>query len=98
MRRRRKVGLELASVMLDDDRGDAGDSVMQGCGFSTMMPGEHHQHDGLLPDPQDAGIISDERLPVTGLVCHTNVAQVSREAIIHLLHFHRVKQLVARPL
>ena len=93
-----KVGRELASVVLDHERGYAGDSVMEGCRLSSMMAREHHQHDGLFVDPQYSSIIGDNGLPIAGFMYYANVAQISREAIVYLLHFHRVQQLFARSL
>src|SRR3954462_5852311 len=89
------VRRDLSSVVLDHHGGYTSDGVMQGGSFSTVMPGEYDQHDGLILDPQNSGIIGDERLPVSRLVGNPHIVQISREAVVDLLHLHGVQQSLA---
>src|SRR5882672_4148493 len=50
-----------------------------------MVPGEDHQHNGLILKEEDARVIGDERLTVPGFVRYEHVAKVFGEAIVDLL-------------
>ena len=90
------VRRELPSVVLHHHRSYTRDCVVQGCRFSSVVAGEHDQHNRLLPDPHYSGIVGDKRLAVSGFVRDADISQVAWEAIVHLLHFHDVEQLLAR--
>ena len=90
------VRRELPSVVLHHQRSYARDCVVQGRCFSSVVAGEHDQHNRLLPDPHYSGIVGDKGLAVASFVSDADISQVAWEAIVHLLHFHDVEQLLAR--
>ena len=59
-----------------------------------MVAGEHYQHDWLIVDPKNTGIVRDEGLTVPGFMGHANSRKIVREAIINLLFLHDREKLL----
>src|SRR5262249_60703486 len=46
-------------------------------------------------DPQNASVVGDEGLAITGLVRDSYILEIARESIIHLLLFHDAEDQIA---